>query len=72
MVKNKKNMIVVTGAAGFISSALVGKLNGLGHENIVVVDDFSRKIEKIYSLRYFGEENLYKTVENKLAFFKIK
>lgn len=36
-------MIVVTGAAGFISSALVGKLNELGHENIVVVDDFSRK-----------------------------
>lgn len=38
-------MIVVTGAAGFISSCLVGKLNELGHDNIVVVDDFS-KVEK--------------------------
>lgn len=35
-------MIVVTGAAGFISSCLVGELNRLGHANIVVVDDFSR------------------------------
>lgn len=35
-------MIVVTGAAGFISSCLVGELNNLGHKNIVVVDDFSR------------------------------
>jgi ADP-L-glycero-D-manno-heptose 6-epimerase len=35
-------MIVVTGAAGFISSCLVGELNRLGHFDIVVVDDFSR------------------------------
>lgn len=34
-------MIVVTGAAGFISSCLVRELNNLGHNNIVVVDDFS-------------------------------
>jgi ADP-L-glycero-D-manno-heptose 6-epimerase len=34
-------MIIVTGAAGFIGSALVGKLNSRGHENIVLVDDFS-------------------------------
>jgi ADP-L-glycero-D-manno-heptose 6-epimerase len=33
-------MIVVTGAAGFIGSCLVGKLNGKGLENIVLVDDF--------------------------------
>ncbi|MFT5820479.1 MAG: ADP-L-glycero-D-manno-heptose 6-epimerase [Crocinitomix sp.] len=42
-------MIVVTGAAGFISSCLVAELNQLGHENIVVVDDFSRE-EKINNL----------------------
>lgn len=38
-------MIVVTGAAGFISSCLVSELNQLGFKNIVVVDDFS-KVEK--------------------------
>ncbi|MCR9171671.1 MAG: ADP-glyceromanno-heptose 6-epimerase [bacterium] len=35
-------MIVVTGAAGFIGSCLVSRLNQAGHENIVVVDDFSK------------------------------
>lgn len=34
-------MIVVTGAAGFIGSCLVGRLNREGITNIVVVDDFS-------------------------------
>jgi ADP-L-glycero-D-manno-heptose 6-epimerase len=33
-------MIVVTGAAGFISSVLVGRLNELGYKDIVLVDDF--------------------------------
>lgn len=36
-------MIVVTGAAGFIGSCLVGKLNQAGYTDIVVVDDFSKK-----------------------------
>ncbi|MFI5151279.1 MAG: ADP-glyceromanno-heptose 6-epimerase [Bacteroidia bacterium] len=34
-------MIIVTGAAGFIGSCLVGKLNAEGFKDIVVVDDFS-------------------------------
>ena len=34
-------MIIVTGAAGFIGSCLVRKLNSLGKTNLVVVDDFS-------------------------------
>ena len=34
-------MIVVTGAAGFIGSNLVSKLNSNGFKDIVVVDDFS-------------------------------
>jgi ADP-L-glycero-D-manno-heptose 6-epimerase len=42
-------MIVVTGAAGFIGSCLVSRLNNAGHENIVVVDDFS-KTEKDHNL----------------------
>ncbi|MCI5080770.1 MAG: ADP-glyceromanno-heptose 6-epimerase [Saprospiraceae bacterium] len=35
-------MIVVTGAAGFIGSCMVKKLNEAGHQNLVVVDEFSR------------------------------
>ncbi|MFN5416920.1 MAG: ADP-glyceromanno-heptose 6-epimerase [Flavobacteriia bacterium] len=35
-------MIVVTGAAGFIGSCLVSRLNKDGLTNIVVVDDFSK------------------------------
>ncbi|MBL4862554.1 MAG: ADP-glyceromanno-heptose 6-epimerase [Crocinitomicaceae bacterium] len=35
-------MIIVTGAAGFIGSCLVSRLNKAGYENIVVVDDFSK------------------------------
>lgn len=35
-------MIVVTGAAGFIGSCLVRKLNDAGHKNLLLVDDFSR------------------------------
>lgn len=36
-------MIIVTGAAGFISSCLVAELNSKGFKDIVVVDDFSRE-----------------------------
>ena len=42
-------MIVVTGAAGFIGSCLVSRLNKAGYEDIVVVDDFS-KTEKAKNL----------------------
>ncbi|MFN5932341.1 MAG: NAD-dependent epimerase/dehydratase family protein, partial [Sphingobacteriales bacterium] len=34
--------IIITGAAGFIGSILVGCLNHLGYYNIIIVDDFSR------------------------------
>ena len=36
-------MIIVTGAAGFIGSVMVGKLNNKGFTDIVPVDDFSRE-----------------------------
>src|SRR5690242_13949836 len=39
--------IVVTGAAGFIGSCLVGFLNDKGYGNIIVVDDFSRSDKEI-------------------------
>jgi ADP-L-glycero-D-manno-heptose 6-epimerase len=35
-------MIIVTGAAGFIGSALIGELQRAGWQDIVAVDDFSR------------------------------
>ena len=35
-------MIVVTGAAGFIGSCLVSRLNKAGYNSIIVVDDFSK------------------------------
>ena len=53
-------MIVVTGAAGFIGSCLVSKLNTEGYTDIVLVDDFSHPDRALnykskqypYSLRY--------------------
>jgi ADP-L-glycero-D-manno-heptose 6-epimerase len=40
-------MIVVTGAAGFIGSCLVNKLNNKGYTDIVVVDDFTNPIKNL-------------------------
>lgn len=62
-------MIVITGAAGFIGSCLISKLNKEGHENLILVDDFShlqkidnyhtknfiRKIERSHFLNWFEE-----------------
>lgn len=42
-------MIVITGAAGFIGSCIVGTLNNKGITNLVLVDDFS-KTEKADNL----------------------
>lgn len=36
-------MIIVTGAAGFIGSCLVNKLNNKGYKDIICVDDFTRE-----------------------------
>lgn len=35
-------MLVITGAAGFIGSCLVSKLNSLGYNDLILVDDFSK------------------------------
>ncbi|MGQ0829841.1 MAG: ADP-glyceromanno-heptose 6-epimerase [Bacteroidota bacterium] len=47
-------MIVVTGAAGFIGSCLVSKLNQEGFKDIVIADDFSspEKIQNLESKTY--------------------
>lgn len=55
-------MIVVTGAAGFIGSCLVRKLNDEGHRNLIVVDEFSRAdknrnlLNKSYIARVWRED----------------
>ena len=46
---DKSATIVVTGAAGFIGSCLVGFLNQKGFTNLILVDDFSRE-DKISNL----------------------
>jgi ADP-L-glycero-D-manno-heptose 6-epimerase len=40
---DKNSAIVVTGAAGFIGSCLVGFLNEHGYKNLILVDEFNRE-----------------------------
>lgn len=40
---NKENTILITGAAGFIGSYLLGYLNNKGFENIIIADDFEEE-----------------------------
>jgi ADP-L-glycero-D-manno-heptose 6-epimerase len=51
-------MIIVTGAAGFIASNFISKLNSEGFKDIILVDDFSR-------------ENKNKNFENKIFTDKV-
>lgn len=48
-------MIVVTGGAGFIGSAIVWKLNTLGRNDIIIVDSLGKdeKWKNLVSLKYF-------------------
>ncbi len=63
-------MIIVTGAAGFIGSNLVKKLNIEGYKDIVLVDDFSdgeknKNIEnKVYSAKIHRDDFISWIVEN--------
>lgn len=41
-MKEENKTILLTGAAGFIGSYLLGYLNRKGYEQIIIVDDFSR------------------------------
>ncbi len=45
----KEEVIAITGAAGFIGSALTAHLNKLGYHHLILVDDFSNK-HKVYNL----------------------
>lgn len=57
-------MIIVTGAAGFIGSCLVSKLNQEGYFDVVVVDDFS-KHEKDKNL--YGKKFTHKVERSQFA-----
>jgi ADP-L-glycero-D-manno-heptose 6-epimerase len=61
-------MIVITGAYGFIGSCLVSRLNELGEEDIIIVDDFSQDQK---SRNLLGKQFVQK-IERKdfLEFFK--
>jgi ADP-L-glycero-D-manno-heptose 6-epimerase len=43
---DKSAAIIVTGAAGFIGSCMVGYLNANGYNNIIIVDDFTEDEKK--------------------------
>ncbi len=58
-------MIVITGAAGFISSCLVAKLNLNGFSDLVLVDDFS-----IIAKRACWEHKKYRTLVERDVFFE--
>jgi ADP-L-glycero-D-manno-heptose 6-epimerase len=57
-------MIVVTGAAGFIGSALIRKLNDENYKDIVLVDDFSRE-DKLRNYKH----KIYSALVNRNDFF---
>lgn len=52
-------MIIVTGAAGFIASYLVGYLNEKGYDDLILVDDFSRedKLSNLTDKKYIQKIN---------------
>ena len=53
----KEKSILLTGAAGFIGSYLLGYLNREGYENIIIVDDFSEEDKKPnYETKRFVEK----------------
>ncbi len=58
-------MIVVTGGAGFIGSAIVWRLNQLGKENIIVVDELGKneKWKNLVGLKYRDFVNKLEFIE---------
>jgi ADP-L-glycero-D-manno-heptose 6-epimerase len=60
---DRQSVIIVTGAAGFIGSCMVGFLNRKGFENIIIVDDFS-EVEK--QPNYLQKKILYRVEREEL------
>lgn len=70
-------MIVVTGGAGFIGSAIVWKLNQLGADNIIIVDRLgeSEKWKNLVGLKYadiYHKDEFIEKVEDENLPFNIK
>ena len=42
----------------------------LKKSGILIADDLGRLVESKYAVHYFGQENLWKVIENKVGFFK--
>ena len=61
----KSATLVVTGAAGFIGSCLVGFLNEKGYNNLILVDDFSR-LDKTPNL----ENRKFSSKQERESFFE--
>jgi ADP-L-glycero-D-manno-heptose 6-epimerase len=66
---DKKAVIIVTGAAGFIGSCMVGYLNRKGYEDLILVDEFDDEEKelnlhgKIYRVRV-ERDNLFEWLKN--------
>lgn len=58
-------MIVVTGAAGFIGSCMVAKLNAMGRRDLILVDDFTKE-----NKRHNWEHKLYTDKIQRNDFFR--
>lgn len=55
-------MIVVTGAYGFIGSAMVAKLNENGYHDLIIVDDFSKEEKKANLIHKKYQEKIEREV----------
>ena len=69
-------MIVVTGGAGFIGSAIVWKLNQMGKDNIVIVDELQtgEKWKNLNGLKYaeiFHKDEFITMVEDDIIPFEL-
>ncbi|OIO38407.1 MAG: ADP-glyceromanno-heptose 6-epimerase [Candidatus Omnitrophica bacterium CG1_02_46_14] len=56
-------MIVITGGAGFIGSALVWKLNTLGHKNLLVIDQDAKASSKWNNIKGLSFEGCLESSE---------
>lgn len=70
-------MIIVTGGAGFIGSALVWRLNQLGKNDIIIVDDLGQdeKWKNLISLDYldyYDKKTFLEKVEKDSLTFKVE